>query len=422
MILEASKRGGAMALGRHLLNAQDNEHVEIHEVRGFVSGDVMEAMKEAQAVTMGTRCKQHLFSLSLSPPATENVRVDVFEKAIEAIEEKLGLTGQPRIVVFHEKEGRRHAHCAWSRINADTMTAIDLPHFKLKLREVSKQLYLENGWQMPRGFMDSTLRDPRNFTLEEWQQAKRVGLNAKAIKATIQECWAVSDGLQAFEKALEERGLFLARGDRRAHVVTTHEGEVFALSRMVGKHSSDVVAKLGKPDGLRSVDDTLAHISQTLTPRLQSHIKEARRIAANQMKPLAQRRQDMKSRHQLERQKLDQGQAERHRREVSERANRIRHGWKGLWDRVTGEHATMKARNEMEAFFCLQRDREQRQMLVTDQMAERQTLQRSIMIERERAARQVLALYKDAAKYRNMDQSQSKRDTPRAKDRGLELG
>lgn len=135
MILKGSKRGGAVDLGKHLLKAE-NEHVEIHEVRGFVADSVIDALKEAQAISRGTKCSKFLFSLSLSPPETENVPIKAFEDAIETIEAKLGLTDQPRVVIVHEKEGRRHAHCVWSRIDADTMTAIDMPHFKLKLQEV----------------------------------------------------------------------------------------------------------------------------------------------------------------------------------------------------------------------------------------------------------------------------------------------
>src|SRR3546814_13590117 len=101
------------------------------------------------------------------------------------------MKGQPRMIVFHEKEGRRHAHAVWSRIDADTMTAQPLPFFKTKLRDIAKELYLENGWKMPEGFRDSSLRDPRNFTLDEWQQAKRAGLNAKQIKAHIKACWGM---------------------------------------------------------------------------------------------------------------------------------------------------------------------------------------------------------------------------------------
>ena len=232
MILKASPRSGAKQLGTHLLRTDENEHVELHEISGFVSETLHGAMNEAYALSKGTKCKQFLFSVSLSPPAHESVRVEVFKKAINEIEERLGLKGQPRIVVFHEKEGRRHAHAVWSRIDADTMTAKHLPFFKNKLNELAKQLYLENGWAMPKGFENPKLRDPTSFTLKEWQQAKRVGLDPRELKAAVQDCWKRSDGATAFSNALEERGLYLARGDRRGHVVLTLDGEAFALSRL----------------------------------------------------------------------------------------------------------------------------------------------------------------------------------------------
>ncbi|MET3923931.1 hypothetical protein [Devosia sp. 2618] len=73
-----------------------NDHVTLHDIRGFVADNLSGAFKEAFAISRGTRCKQFLFSLSLSPPEAENAPVDVFDDAIEAIEEKLGLSGQPR--------------------------------------------------------------------------------------------------------------------------------------------------------------------------------------------------------------------------------------------------------------------------------------------------------------------------------------
>jgi len=38
MLLKASERAGGRALATHLLNAHDNDHVEIHELRGFCVG------------------------------------------------------------------------------------------------------------------------------------------------------------------------------------------------------------------------------------------------------------------------------------------------------------------------------------------------------------------------------------------------
>ncbi len=37
MILKASQRAGGTQLAMHLLKTEENEHVEVHEVRGFVS-------------------------------------------------------------------------------------------------------------------------------------------------------------------------------------------------------------------------------------------------------------------------------------------------------------------------------------------------------------------------------------------------
>lgn len=406
MILKASQRGGGKQLGRHLLKTEENEHIEIHEISGFVSDDLMGAMKEAHALSLGTKCKQYLFSVSLSPPATESVRVEVFEQACAKIEDRLGLSGQPRMIVFHEKEGpngfRRHAHAVWSRIDADSITAIPLPFFKRTLNAVAKELFLENGWQMPEGLRDARLRDPRNFTLAEWQQTKRACIDARELKATIQQCWDMSDNGPAFAKALEERGLFLAQGDRRGHVAMTIEGEVFSIARMVGKKSKEIAAKFGDPKQYRSVSETTRHIGETVAPRLSRYISEAKRIAHNAMKPLNERKQEMKQQHQQERKILADKQRERHITEQQVRSARVRSGAKGVWDILTGRYFKTRKQNEMEAFFGMQRDRTQRHDLITTQMKDRQQLQQQIQQQRERHATQILGLYRDAAQYRAM--------------------
>lgn len=420
MILKASQRSGGKQLGLHLMKTDENEHVEVHEVSGFMADDLMGAMKEAYALSLGTKCKQYLFSVSLSPPVTESVRVEVFENACRMIEERLGLSGQPRMIVFHEKEGRRHAHAVWSRIDADTMTAKPLPFFKRTLNAIAKELYLENGWEMPGGFRDPRLRDPSNFTLAEWQQAKRADIDARELKATVQQCWAMSDNGPAFAKALEERGLFLAAGDRRGHVALTMQGETFAIARLVGKRSKEVTAKLGDPKQYRSVADTMRHIGQTVAPRLSAYISEAKRIAHNALKPLNERKQEMKQQHVQERKLLASKQRERTLAEQQVRAARVRKGVAGVWDIMTGRYFRTRKQNEMEAFFGMQRDRAQRHDLVSAQMKERQNLQQQIVQVRERHAEQILDLYRDAAHYRGMtrDGGQILDVTARGRERG----
>ncbi|HMR33051.1 MAG TPA: relaxase, partial [Geminicoccaceae bacterium] len=133
--MSVGQPAGRHALARHLLNDIDSDHVEVHELRGFVADDLPGALKEAHAVGLGTRCRRFLFSLSLNPPPRAKVSVEAFEAAIVDIEARLGLSGQPRAIVFHEKDGRRHAHCVWSRIDAARMRAINLSHFELKLMD-----------------------------------------------------------------------------------------------------------------------------------------------------------------------------------------------------------------------------------------------------------------------------------------------
>ena len=87
------------------------------------------------------RAIQPIFSLSLNPPSAKQVPIEAFEQ----VERKLGLDDQPRAIFYHEKEGRRHAHVAWSRIDTGEMKAINLPHYRMKLRDVSRNLYLEHG-------------------------------------------------------------------------------------------------------------------------------------------------------------------------------------------------------------------------------------------------------------------------------------
>ena len=125
MILQGSQRGGARDLARHLLK-KENEHIEVYELRGFASHDLRSALDELHAISRGTRAKQFLFSLSLNPPPTANVSTDQFLSAINKVEDRLGLTDQPRAIVFHEKSDRRHCHVVWSRIDADEMKAIPL--------------------------------------------------------------------------------------------------------------------------------------------------------------------------------------------------------------------------------------------------------------------------------------------------------
>jgi len=408
MILKASTRGNAVALGRHLTNERDNDHIELHEVRGFTADDAMGAMQELHAISKGVKSRQPLFSVSLSPPQNEKVDVAVFERAIDEIEARNGLMDQPRIVLFHEKEGRRHAHAVWSRIDAERMIAIPLPFYKTRLRDLSREIFLEQQWSIPPGLVDRTQRDPRNFDLAQYQQAKRDVVDPKRIRLLAQEAWAISDNRATFQQALEERGLYLGRGDRRSHVAMSWRGEIRSLPRLLGRKTHEVRERLGDAETLRGIEEMRAYIAEHVAPTLERVIGEADRRKAEQMQPLDRDRLAMRERHRLERQRMDAGLATREADETRERAARLRTGISGLLDRVSGRCRETLARNEREALAALRRDREQRQIMIDAQLAERRALQERILEVRRAHGDEVEQLHRDLAQQLDHDRSPHK--------------
>ena len=373
MILTGSQRGGARQLAAHLLS-HDNDHVTVHEVKGFATSDLTGAFVEAHAISKATKCRQFLFSLSLSPPPEEKVSTETFEKAVQDVEDKLALTGQPRAVVFHEKNGRRHAHVVWSRINAETMTAKQMSFYKMKLRDVSKSLFLEHGWKMPEGLADSKNRDPRNFTLQDWIQAKGTKQDPRDIKEALQDAWQVSDNLSAYQNALAERGYKLARGDRRGYVALDYEGNVYAVSRWTGLKTKDIRARLGASKDLPSIKDQTEVFAKEIAPKIEAHLTEAKEIRDNDLTDITTKRDVLVAGQKQERAALKAKQQKRAQAEQVERQALYRKGIKGLIDRVTGRHARLKTVNEQKLFLSLKRDQAERDNLIFQHIEARERL------------------------------------------------
>lgn len=397
MILKGNQRGGGRQMALHLLNGEQNEHVSVHQVRGFIANDVLGALNEAYAISKGTQCRQFMYSLSLNPPPDKNVEAATFEKALERIESKLGLEGQPRVVVFHEKEGRRHAHCVWSRINIDTMTAINMSHDHKKLKTLAKSIFLENGWTMPDGYRDKSKSNPLNFTRTEWEQAARIGRKASDIKNELQECWAVSDNKTSFEVALQETGYFLAKGDKRSYVVIDHFGEIYSLPRQLGKKAKELESRLGHPDKLPNIEQTKEKIALHLSPLFKKFRDELAEHHASQKQTLLHEKHNMTKLHRKDRAELQTFLKKRWQEEENERAARFRKGFKGVWDMLSGIYRRTRKENEAQAIMCFYRDEREKEQMIQKQLNQRQALQVRIDKMREQQEYEQKSLIKDFA-------------------------
>lgn len=373
MILESNERGFGAELARHLLNAYDNDHVTVHSVDGFIADDLAGAFAETEAIAQGTQCRKYLFSLSLNPPPGAQVAIEEIEEAIAKIEAKLGLAGQPRAIVLHEKNGRRHAHCVWSRIDASRMKAINMAHSKRKLMDVSIELYLQHGWSMPAGFLDHIRRNPLSFSHAEAGQAKRTGHDPKSVKALFKRCWAQSDSRAAFAAALWAEGYCLARGDRRGFVAVDADGKVWSLSRWSGVKTKDLRVRLGDPDDLPTTEEA-AQLFDGLPAR-------------DRPSKIAPPSPDFEARRRLliegQRQERDILVAMQEKRRVAEalaRQARLPRGLRAAWARLNGRYERLINELAHEAAACDFRDRSERQDLIDRHLSARR------MLEREREA------------------------------------
>lgn len=379
MILVGSQRGGNRDLAQHLLK-DDNERVVVHDIRGFASDDLHSAFQESYAISRGTKCKQHLFSLSLNPPQEAEVSEADFEDAISRVEQSLGLTDQPRAIVFHEKQGadgqtRRHAHAVWCRIDVQNMKAIQLSFSHSKLQAVARDLYREHRWQMPRGFVRHEERDPRNFTLAEWQQCKRADRDPAKTKAIFQDVWAISDSRSAFAHALEAHGLILAKGDRRGHIAVDHNGEAYAVSRYTGLKARQVRDRLGSPDDLP--DKAKAHeiAAQRVKTRLEELRAQEEQRAVERLTHLQAEQDRRREAHRIAASALQQEQANERAAQLAEQEARFRKGMLGFLDRFTGRKKRTEAQNREETAALKQSHVERQHTQQTHSDSENQHIQ-----------------------------------------------
>lgn len=397
MILKGSQRGGAANLAAHLMNTRENDHVDVAEIRGVAGNDLKSAFMEIQATSQGTRATQPFFSVSFNPPEGADISRADFARSFAAVEEKMGLTDQPRAVVFHEKQGREHAHVIWSRIDTEQMRAINLPHSKLKLRDVSRDLHREFGLEMPKGlqadkhwYKDS---DPLNFKQAEWQQAKRLSEDPRDLKKIIAQAYEYADSATAFNAALENHAMQLARGDRRGFVVVHHSGEVLGLRQYLsGPKTKHISARLGKPDHVQTVDQAKSMLKDRMTAAAEKQIDDLKQRHATERRPMADAASKLRTEHRAAREALRSAQEARGGREALERASATRKGLMGLWDRLGAKFGMGRiARENAQALEAAKVwDEKERHALRTDQLKERRTLQKSInhMKEKHRRERQ----------------------------------
>lgn len=279
MIIKGGSRAGASNLSAHLMRVDTNERMEILEVRGTVSRELEGALREIEAMSSGTRCKNPLYHASINVPIHERLGIDGWERAVNHLEEELGLTGQPRAVVMHEKFGREHVHIVWGRVRADTLVAVADSHNYRKHEMVARELEREFGHERVQGAhaeRDGVARPERSLSHAEHQIAERTRVDPKAVKAEITMVWRNAPGADAFLDQIEVAGYRPALGSRRQYVVVDQTGTVHSLARRIeGVRAADLQRAFASVDPARfPAVETLRADMEVVSSRSRDAISE----------------------------------------------------------------------------------------------------------------------------------------------------
>jgi len=238
--------GGRLAV--YMVKGKPGERAELWQLRGFASDDIKEAFRSIHVMAEGTRCERPFFHVQVRNPEDENLTPAQWERVADRVESKLGLSDQPRAIAFHRDTatGHEHMHVAWSRIDDETMTAKTLPFFKLRLKEVSRELETELGLRPVRNHRETEVMAP---TRDEEEQARRLNVEVRDVRQAIRDNWERSDNGHSFRAALAQDGMTLAKGDRRDFVVIDQQGGMHALGkRILGNTAGEVRVRMADLD------------------------------------------------------------------------------------------------------------------------------------------------------------------------------
>lgn len=274
MIPKASQRGGGQDLATHLLNAVDNEYVELADVRGAVAGDLHGAFAEWEAIASAlTKSRNYLYSLSINPHVVNGpLTRDQYADYADRVEKALGLSGQPRAMVMHIKDGREHCHVIWSRVDAQAGKAIHMAFDHQKLMMVTREFARDHGLKLPAGYERNAQEQERNrqrqLSLYEKEQERQTGISKQAHIDLVTAAWKRSDNAKAFVRALEDMGYVLATGDKRPYVLVDLYGGMNALPKLIADkevRTKGIRAFLEKDfpaEALPTVDEARALVAQ----------------------------------------------------------------------------------------------------------------------------------------------------------------
>lgn len=246
MIVKGRCRAGGRALGDYLLsegryavNRDENEQVKIWQAFGHQEGhSLQDILSDFELTAAGTRCEKPLYHVQIRTADGEALTSEQWLKTVQTLEDRLGLSGNERLIVSHVKDGHEHMHVVWNRYNYDTREISELRHDAHKRLAVARE--------MEREFDLRQLGSAKTGKLSqrEQQSAERLNKSAETIKAELRAAYNHAETGQEFCDNLSQLGYVLAKGDRRDFLAVAREGDFYAIPRAIGEKTASVRDKM----------------------------------------------------------------------------------------------------------------------------------------------------------------------------------
>jgi len=225
MIITGKARQNGSQLGAYLVNKGENENITPLEIRGSTARNVADAVYDFSLMTELTkRGRQGIYHATISPEIGEDAKFGAEDwlHCADVLEKKLGLTGQNRVVVKHEKIGkdgqlRQHLHVVWQR------------------EKEGKLVRMSHNYRQH----DSARRDL------ETEYGHKLTKQPQLIKEQLTKIWETARDGRAFMQKAKEAGYLVTKSMKRAYTVIDQRGEKMDLVRqLIGSKTETVREKL----------------------------------------------------------------------------------------------------------------------------------------------------------------------------------
>lgn len=246
MVIRGRPRGNGKQLAHYLVvqSIEENDDIHILEVAGRLHADedyLHQTLLSMSLTSELTKSDKGLYHAQINPAYTEDrgMSENDWLEAADILGKELGFENQRRVIVLHEKKGRKHAHVVWERYDHEQGKMISDSFSRLAQDRARKE--------MERVF-EHTPTPHRNK-------------NRPELKEALTSLWNETATGAEFIHAVYANGYMVAQGvPDRPFMVVDETGRTFDLVRQLkGVRTKEVRARL-KGEALMPEKQAIDHM------------------------------------------------------------------------------------------------------------------------------------------------------------------